>query len=518
MSDQQNPPAGPDLARGISAASLADGAMIAGHVGDDAVLLARVGDEYFAVGATCTHYGGPLAEGVLAGATVRCPWHHACFDLRTGNVERTPALRPIPRWRVERRGDRIVVGAKIEPRDPELGGSAAPVARQPSASHPSSVVIIGAGAAGSAAADTLRREGYEGPITMIDADADAPYDRPNLSKDYLAGNAPEEWIPLRSPDAYRDRGIDLRRGARVAAIDPGRKRVTLADGTELAYDALLLATGSQPTRLPASLQVDRPVHYLRTLADSRAIIAAASRAKSALVIGASFIGLEVAASLRARGLEVHVVAPEQRPLERVLGPRYGDFIRELHESHGVRFHLGHTASAIGARDVTLDDGERIVTDMIVAGIGVRLDAELAAKAGFGNGRGVDVDECLHTSVSGIFAAGDIAFWPDRHSGERIHVEHWVVAERQGQTAARNILGAAERFDAVPFFWSAHYDVTISYVGHAERWDRIEVTGDLRGRDGAARYVRGDKVLALATVGRDRESLEGELAMERGATA
>ena len=514
MSDQPNAPAGPDLAAGIPADSLEDGAMIGGHVGDDAVLLARVGDECFAIGATCTHYGGPLAEGILVGATVRCPWHHACFDLRTGNVERTPALRPVARWKVEQRGDRIVVGEKIEPRDPELGGSAAPISRPTGAAKPSSIVIIGGGAAGSAAADTLRREGYDGAITVLDGDRDAPYDRPNLSKDYLAGNAPEEWIPLRSPDAYRERGIELRRGVRVASIDPTGKRLTLGDGGELRWDALLLATGSQPTRLPAAVDPGGRVRYLRTLADSRAIIEAASRAKSALVIGANFIGLEVAASLRARGLEVEVIAPEQRPLERVLGPELGDFVRGIHESHGVRFRLGRTGKAIGEREVTLDDGTRLAPDIVVAGVGVRLDAELATTAGFGNGRGVDVDERLRTSAPGIFAAGDIAFWPDPHTEERIHVEHWVVAERQGQTAARNMLGAGERFDAVPFFWSAHYDVTISYVGHAEKWDRIEIEGDLKKQDAAARYVRGDKVLALATVGRDGESLEGERAMER----
>ena len=516
MSDQPNTPRGPDLSSGIAADSLADGAMIAGHVGDDAVLLARAGDEYFATGATCTHYGGPLADGILEGTRVRCPWHHGCFDLRTGNVERAPALRPIPCWKVERRGDRIVVGEKIEPRDPELGGSARPVSRRAGETKPSSVLIVGAGAAGSAAADTLRREGYDGPITMIDGDTDAPYDRPNLSKDYLAGNAPEEWIPLRPPEAYRDHGIDLRRGTRVASIDVAGKRATLADGSELRYGALLLATGSRPARLPAAVTGEREVRYLRTLGDSRAIIEAASRAGRAVVIGASFIGLEVAASLRARGLEVHVVAPEQRPLERALGPALGDLVRGIHEQHEVRFHLGRTAKSMSATEVTLDDGTRLAADLVVAGVGVRLDNELAKNAGLAGDRGVDVDETLRTSAESVFAAGDIAFWPDVHSGERIHVEHWVVAERQGQVAARNILGAGERFDAVPFFWSAHYDLTISYVGHAEKWDRIDVDGKVEARDCAVRYVRDGKVLAVATVGRDRESLESELRMERGA--
>ena len=512
MSGGDTQPAGPDLAAGISASTLADGAMLAGRVGDEAVLLARVGEEIFAVGATCTHYGGPLAEGVLAGTSVRCPWHHACFDLRTGDVERTPALRPIPRWEVRREGDRIIVGRKIEPADPELGGAPAPVVKGVSRT-PASVVIVGAGAAGSAAADTLRREGYAGPVTVIDGDRDAPYDRPNLSKDYLAGNAPEEWIPLRPKEAYRDRGIELRLGVRATRIDVAAKRVELDDGGSIAFERLLIATGAAPARLPGAAGESPRVMYLRTLADSRAIIAAAERSKRAVVIGASFIGLEVAASLRARGLDVHVVAPESRPLERVLGPELGGFVRAVHEEHGVVFHLGRTAKAVGASDVTLDDGSTLAADLVVAGVGVRPNLDLAASAGVVEGRGVPVDECLETRVPGIFAAGDIAYWPDPHSGERIHVEHWVHAERMGQVAARNMLGARERFDAVPFFWSAHYDVQISYVGHAERWDRLEMSGDIAKRDFAASYVKADQVLAVATVGRDRESLESELRME-----
>ena len=518
MSDQPTLPAGPDLAAGVPAASLPDGAMLGGRVGTEAVLIARIGDELLAVSATCSHYGGPLAEGLLVGDTVRCPWHHACFSLRTGNVVRAPALRPIPRWVVERRGDLIVVARKTDPSDAELGGpSESPARVRSTANHPGAVVIAGAGAAGNAAAETLRREGYEGPITMLDGDEDAPYDRPNLSKDYLAGSAPEEWIPLRSPDFHREHGIDLRRGSRVVRVDPKARRVTLSDDTSLDYGALLIATGAEPVRLPSAVSTGPRVYYLRSLRDSRAIIAAASDARRAVVLGASFIGMEVAASLRTRGLEVHVVAPDRRPLERVLGAELGDFIRGLHEARGVVFHLERTASTIDDRFVMLDNGERIAADLVVAGIGVRPRIDIAAEAGLAKSRGVEVNEYLQTDAPGIYAAGDIAWWPDRHSGERIHVEHWVVAQRHGQTAARNMLGAAERFDAAPFFWSAHYDVTISYVGHAERWDHIEMSGNLDTRDCTATFVRGGKALAVATIGRDRASLEAELTMERDIT-
>ena len=513
MADQP-PPTGPDLTLGVPAASLVDGAMLAGRVGAEAVLLARVGDEFLAMSATCTHYGGPLAEGLLVGDTVRCPWHHACFSLRSGNVLRAPALRPLSLWKVERRGDLVIVAEKLEPADPELGGPTGFSAQPSGRKRMRSIVIVGAGAAGNAAAEMLRREGYAGGITLLDGDPDAPYDRPNLSKDYLAGSAPEEWIPLRSPDFHGEHGIELRHGVRAVRIDTTSRQVGLSDGTSVAYDALLIATGAEPVHLPEAVSPGQRVHYLRTLRDSRAIIAASKEARRAVVLGASFIGLEVAASLTARGLEVHVVAPDERPLERVLGPELGDFIRGVHEAHGVTFHLGRTASAIDKRTVTLDSGERITADLVVAGIGVRPTIEVAASAGLVKDRGVHVNAYLETDASGVYAAGDIAFWPDPHTGSRIHVEHWVVAQRQGQTAARNMLGAAERFDSAPFFWSAHYDVTISYVGHAERWDRIELSGNLADRDCTATFIRGDTALAVATVGRDRASLEAELAMER----
>ena len=511
MASEHEGGAGPDLRQGIAIDDVADGGMIAGQVDGDPVLLVRRGEEWFAVGAACTHYSGPLPEGLVVGDTVRCPWHHACFDLRTGHALRPPALNDLPSWAVERRDGRVYVGARLKP-------AGRPRARA-TGRGPERVVIIGGGAAGDSAAETLRREGYAGPITVVDPDRDAPYDRPNLSKDYLAGNAPEEWIPLHPPAFYQERDIELRLGPRVAVIDPAARLVRLEDGSELRYAALLVATGASPVRLGPEFEGASPaVHYLRTLADSRRIAAAAREGGKAVVLGASFIGLEVAASLRARKMEVHVVAPDVRPLGRVMGPELGDWIRALHEAHGVVFHLGRKAGTIRDGAVILDSGERLAADLVVAGIGVRPNLDLAEAAGLALDRGVRVDERLATSAPGVFAAGDIARWPDPHTGDRIRVEHWVVAQRQGQAAARNMLGADERFDAVPFFWSQHYDQTINYVGHAERWDRLEIDGDLAANDCAVRFLAGDKLLALATVGRDHASLDTELAMERGAVA
>jgi 3-phenylpropionate/trans-cinnamate dioxygenase ferredoxin reductase subunit len=499
MASGQETPAGPDLRAGIKVNDLPDGRMIAGQADGEAVLLAHVGDEWFAIGATCSHYSGPLAEGLLVGDTVRCPWHHACFSLRSGEPLRPPALNDVPSWDVEVRDGIVRVGSKRKPAVP----------RRVRSKGPESVLIVGGGAAGNCAAETLRREGYAGRITIVDPDPDAPYDRPNLSKDYLAGNAPEDWIPLHPPEFYQEKGIELRRGPRVVSLDPKGRRIRLEDGAELSYGALLLATGASPVRL-AELEGGEPrVHYLRTLADSRRIAAAAREGGRAVVLGASFIGLEVAASLRARKMEVHVVAPDARPLERVLGPELGDMVRKIHEEQGVVFHLGRKPSAVSGGRVRLDDGQWLPADLLVAGVGVRPNLELAENAGLALDRGVQVNEWLETSAPGIFAAGDIARWPDPHTGERIRVEHWVVAERQGQAAARAILGDRERFDAVPFFWSAHYTLAINYAGHAERWDRIEIDGDVAAHDCTVRYRRGDKVLAVVTVGRDRESLQAE---------
>ena len=504
---------GPDLEAGVPASDVPDGRMLAGHAGGKPVLLARVGSEWFAIGAVCSHYSGPLPDGLLVGDTVRCPWHHACFSVRTGGALRPPALNDVSCWLVEHRGDKVYVTGQA----PKPKRGAGPV--RAFRNLPDSVVIVGAGAAGDSAAETLRREGYEGRLTLYDTDPDAPYDRPNLSKDYLAGTASEDWIPLHPEEFYREKGIDIVRNRRVLALEPRSRRVRLDDGETREFGALLLATGATPVRLPAEPQRgEPPVHYLRTFANSKAIIAAAAGSKRVVILGASFVGLEVAASLRARNLEVHVVAPDARPLERVMGPELGGFIQQLHEEHGVNFHLRQRARSISGGVVTLENGERLAADFVVAGIGVQPNLELAASVGLKIDRGVVVDEHLQTSAPGIFAAGDIARWPDPHSGDRIRVEHWVVAQRQGQAAARSILGRPEPFTAVPFFWSQHYDVPINYVGHAESWDSIQVEGSIEAKDCAVRFVKGGRTRAIATIYRDRESLEAEVAMEHALSA
>jgi len=497
----------PDLELGVAAADFDSRPMLVGRVGEEQVLVVKRGEEYFAVAALCTHYHGPLVEGLLVDGSIRCPWHHACFDVKTGMVQRGPALDPLDRWQVDQQDGRILVRRKLE---------RARASQRSADEQPQSVVIVGAGAAGLAAALKLRRSGYERPLTMVSAEADPPYDRPNLSKDFLAGNAPEEWMPLRSDEFYRDHGIELALGAAVRKLDSQQRKLTLQGGCELSFERLLLATGAEAVRLQIPGAAPDRVFYLRSWADCRAIIARAAGSQRVVVLGTSFIAMEVAASLRARGLEVHVVGRDSVPMRRVLGERVGEFLRKLHESRGVVFHLGKTIASVAGQTVTLSDETTLNADFVVVGAGVRPLDDLARDAGLGTNNGVNVDDYLMTSANGIYAAGDIASWPDQRSGERLRVEHWVVAQRQGETAARNMLGAKERFATVPFFWTQQFDLTINYVGHAASWDAARIDGDLEQRDCAIRYERSGRLLAIATISRDIDSLKAELALERDA--
>jgi NADPH-dependent 2,4-dienoyl-CoA reductase/sulfur reductase-like enzyme/nitrite reductase/ring-hydroxylating ferredoxin subunit len=492
----------PDLKAGVPLGRIANGAMLPGQIdGEDAILL-RQGDALYAIGGQCTHYHAALANGLLSGHVLHCPMHHAQFDIRSGEALCAPALDDLPCWRVERVGGQVFARERIVN---------APRSRKTAALD--DVVLVGGGAAGLAAADMLRREGYEGRLTMLSADVDPPCDRPNLSKDFLAGTAQADWMPLRPDDWYAERQIELLLNTRVEAIDVAARQVRVAGGGARPFGALLLATGADPVQLAVPGATPGQVLSLRSFADSRAIVAKAAAARSALVIGASFIGLEVAASLRARGIEVHVVAPDAVPMQRVLGPALGEFVRALHASQGVIFHLGTSVARLDGRRASLADGTALEADMIVAGVGVRPSTALAEQAGLAVDRGVSVDAYLQTSAPGIFAAGDIARWPDPHSGERIRVEHWALAQRQGQVAALNMLGRRRPFDISPFFWSQHYDVAIQYVGHAQRWETIEIDGSLAQRDCTVRYHQGGRVLAVVTIGRDLASLRAERELE-----
>lgn len=487
---------GPDLIEGVAESEVREGVPLLGHAAGDAVVIVRSGGRVHAVAATCTHYGGPLADGRVSDGVIRCPWHHACFDLATGHAH-GPAIAPLVCWDVAVDGGRIRVGKRRQDARPERAG-------------PASVVIVGGGTAGVACAEALRQEGYRGPITMVSNEGSDPVDRPNLSKDYLAGTAPEEWVFLRTADALTAIDVELV-GDAAEVIDTAARSVRLAGGRQLTWDALLLATGAEPVRLPLDGGALPHVHTLRTLADSRAIVARAVAGTRAVVIGASFIGLEAAASLRARGVDVTVVGPEAVPLERVLGGDVGAFVRRVHEAKGVAFRLGRKPARITDDRVILDDGTELEASLVVMGVGVRPRLDLAATAGLPVDRGVVVDDELR-AAPGIWAAGDIARYPWR--GDKVRIEHFQVAVRHGQAVARSMLRLPRRTDT-PFFWSQHHDITLAYVGHAERFGAPEIHGDLDARDAHVVYREGGTVKAVVTIGRDALALAVDDAMERG---
>jgi len=491
---------GPDLVNeGIPIDSLEDDTPVKGQVDGRQVIVVRTGGGLCAVAGHCTHYGGPLGDGLCVDGRVHCPWHHAIFDLTTGEAVGAPALNHLKVYEPTERDGRVFVNGPIDASAPD---------RQPPA-IPDSVVIVGSGAAGAAGAEMLRRLGFTGPISMIGLEA--PVDRPNVSKDYLAGTAPEDWMPLRSPDFYERHEITLITGVEVTAIDVGARTVTLDDGRTIGYAALLLAPGAEPRRLPTPGADQAHVHYLRTLEDSRSIIAALEETDHAVVIGAGFIGLEAAASLRQREVAVTVVAPEEVPLVPIIGEKLGRFVQDLHEEHGVEFRLGQTVTEITENEVVLDDGTTVPADLVVIGVGVVPNTGLAETAGLTVENGVVVDDRLRSSDPNIWAAGDVASYPDQNAG-RVRIEHWVLAERQGQAAARNILGHDTPFTDPPFFWSQHYDVPINVVGHANEWDEEIMRGEPANRDVMVGYRKNGAIQAVASIYRDLESLRAEYAL------
>ncbi|HEX7333821.1 MAG TPA: FAD-dependent oxidoreductase [Pyrinomonadaceae bacterium] len=482
---------------------LRDGEMKEVTAGETRILLARVADRFHAVSATCPHYGAPLTEGALCGTRVVCPWHHAVFNVINGDSEEPPALDALVSYAVRVEDEQIMVSVPEEPQDRRTPTMAAcdPVAdsRQ--------FIIIGAGAAGYAAAQTLREEGFRGNVVMITRENRAPYDRPNLSKDYLHGHAEPEWMPLRSDEFFSEHGIRLLLNREVARVDARTKTITFEGGETMDYDALLVATGGAPIRLNIPGSDLKNICVLRSFNDADSIIDTANRSRRAVVVGASFIAMEAAYSLRERGLEVTVVAPSQEPFETTLGAEIGAVFRRVHESHGVQFKLGRIVYSFegshNVEAVVLDSGERIETDMVVVGAGVRPVTYFLEGVELNEDGGVVVDSRL-CAADGLYAAGDIASFLDRRTGNRVRIEHWRTAQQQGRTAARNMLGRDIAFEGVPFFWTRQFDAGLLYVGHAKWWDEIIFHGEVSSHDFLAYYVKNNRVLAVAGMNRDRE--------------
>jgi NADPH-dependent 2,4-dienoyl-CoA reductase/sulfur reductase-like enzyme/nitrite reductase/ring-hydroxylating ferredoxin subunit len=504
MSNDKNDDDALDLTQWTSIDAVADGGLLAGVVGDERIFVSRRGFILKAYSAVCPHISGPLDKGIVADGQIRCPWHHACFDLETGEAVKAPAFDALKAYPVEVKGNRFKVGAAEAPKAPH-SGKGDPVR--------GTMAIVGGGAAGFAAADALRKLGWAGAISIFSEEPDEPYDRTLLTKDYLEGTGGDDWLPI-ARHSLADLGVDFHGGVRVQQIDAAGRRLGLANGDERTYAKLLLATGAAPRR-PDFPGGDLPhVMTLRSLGGCRRILAKATANARVAVIGGSFIAMEAAASLRGRGLSVDVIVPEGHPLEKVLGRQLSDLVVQAHADKGVRLHFGAKVASVEGGHVRLEGGLTIDADLVVVGIGVGPSIALAEAAGLKLDRGVLVNSRLQTSDPNIFAAGDIARWPDPHTGDAIRVEHWVVAERQGQTAAANMLGRDEPFTMVPFFWTKHFDLSIRYIGHAETWDETIVEGDLSKRDGLVRFRRDGRDLAVATVERDKDSLREEVALEQ----
>lgn len=491
---------------------LGDGEMKEVAAGDEKILLVRIDGRYHALGAHCTHYGAPLARGVLSEDRIVCPWHHACFNAADGDLLEPPALDALPCFDLKIEGEDVVVSLP----DP-LPDRRTPEMAAPDPETKEEIVILGGGAAGYAAAQTLREDGFAGHITMITREDRAPYDRPNLSKDYLHGHADPAWMPLRPDEFFAEHGIDLLFNKEIQRVDTAARTITFTDGSSRSYTTLLVASGGVPRRLKIDGADLENVFVLRSFDNADTIIAAAERAKRAVVIGASFIGMETAFSLCKRGLEVTVVAPEAVPFEKILGPEIGAMMLKVHESNGVAFKLGASVARLEGSEkveaVVLGNGERIETDLVILGVGVQPATGFIEGLTLAQDGGIIVDEHLR-AADGVYAAGDVAVFTDTLTGERTRIEHWRTALQQGRVAGHNMAGRSEPYDSIPFFWTMQFDVSLRYVGHATKWDEIIYQGDVGSHKFIAFYVRGGRVAAVAGMKHDQEMAALEELMRR----
>jgi len=481
---------------------LADGEMKQVSAGGTDLLLARVKGKYHAVAAYCPHYGAPLADGVLNGERVVCPWHHSCFNITTGDLQEPPALDALPHYEVKLENDQVIVRIPDDITDRRT-----PKMTKRDSQDERLFVIAGGGAAGYTAAQTLREDGYKGRVVLITREKRLPYDRPNLSKDYLQGNAKPEWMPLRAAEFYAEYGIEVLHEKEIDQIDTRKQTINFTDGDTLLYNSLLLATGGTPQRLNVPGSDLKNLFVLRSFDDADAIIQAAQPASRAVIIGASFIGMETAASLVLRQLSVTVVAPGQVPFEKTLGNEIGKLIQQAHENHGVQFRLSASAARFEGDDavkaVVLDSGDRIETDLVILGVGVKPATDFLTGVELLKDRSVIVDQHMR-AASGFYAAGDIASFPNPRTGERQRIEHWRTAMQQGRVAAHNMAGKDVSYESVPFFWTQQFDLGLLYVGHTVGWDEIVFEGDVSAHDFLAFYVKADRVQAVAGMNRDKD--------------
>lgn len=492
---------------------LTDGQMKEIKVGEQDILLCRIDGKYYATAAHCTHYGAPLASGVLKGRHVVCPWHHAMFDLTTGDLYQPPAFDSLLTYPLTFRDNDIYIDL---PENPQ-GRRVPEMSKFNSTREKRLIAILGAGAAGAAASETLRQNGFEGRILLISQEQRVPYDRPNLSKEYLDGSARPEWMPLRSEEFYEDHDIELKLGKRVKRVDHTAKKLVMADDKTIGYNTLLIATGGIPRKLSVPGADLKGIYTLRSFDDADAILGNIKKGNKAVIVGASFIGMETAASLTKQGLEVTVTAPEEIPFEKVFGNRIGKLIYKTHISNDVQFQLGRSVSRFIGRDhvskVELDNGKQLDADLVIVGIGVRPATDMIEHPQKNSDGSLNVNEYLQVDDN-LFAAGDVARFPDIRSGGPIRIEHWRLAQQHGRIAAHNMLNQSVPFRSIPFFWTHQFDLGLMYTGFAPGWDSIQIDGDIEGKDFMAYYIRNNKVLAALTPNRDRELAAVQELMQR----
>ena len=467
------------------------------------ILLSKIDDKFFAIGAHCTHYGAPLAEGFLNGDRIVCPWHHACFNAKNGDLLEPPARDSLPNFKVSVEGNNVYVELPEE-----LPFSRMPdMVKKDTEAEKRKFVIAGAGVAGNAAAQAMREAGFKGEIIMITGENHPPYDRPNLSKEYLQGEAEPDWMPLRSDDFYKEYGIELKLKTIVNAVDVANKNLSLGNDETLKYDKLLLTTGGIPRKLNIPGSDLKNIFYLRSFDDADNIIGAANNAKKAVVIGASFIALESAFGLKKRGLDVTVAAPENLPFEKIFGEEIGSLIKKQHESEGIKFKLGNRISEFkgdsAVNKVMLKDNSEIETDLVLVGIGVKPATEFLEGINLVDDGSIMVDKHFHATQD-VYAAGDIATFADPLFGSGVRIEHYRTAEQEGRIAGFNMAGKSIEFRSDPFFWTVQAGLTINYVGHVKDWDEIIIDGNVHQKEFIAYYIKDNIILAAAGINKDKD--------------
>jgi len=468
------------------------------------ILLIKNNGKISALGANCTHYGAPLEEGVLCGEVIICPWHHACFNAETGNLVEPPARDSLPSYQVKIDGENIIVNVP----EPIKQSHIPYMTKEDVGKDKRSYVIIGGGAAGNAAAQALREADYAGKIIMITQENRVPYDRPNLSKDYLQGEAQPEWMPLRSDDFYKEYGIEIKFYSKVESIDFSTKVVLLESGERVKYDKLLLAKGGIPRKLEIEGSELKNIFYLRSFDDTDKIIVASENAKSIAVIGASFIAMETAFSLHERRkVPITIIGMEKVPFEKVFGKEIGMFFQTKHEAHGINFKLNRKPIKIEGKEraesILLDNNERINVDLVIVGVGVKPATDFIKNLHLEDDGSIKVDKYFQAAED-VFASGDIVKFPYKKMDSFIRIEHWRIAEQQGRIAGFNMAGKKVEFDDVPFFWTVQAGTSLRYVGYSAEWDEIITWGEIPSESFISFFVKDKKVHAAAGIGHDKE--------------